>query len=74
MPKQSKLPSQQISFNPPSAGKSGTRMIQVKNEAEKYLSEDVTIHPDNEGLNALQYWKVSIILGLCGFIYIYFNI
>jgi len=49
-------------------GKVGTRMIQVKNEAEKYLSEDVTVYPDNGGPNALHYWKVSILLGLFGFI------
>ena len=36
------------------------RTFQIKTEAERYLAEDVTVHPERGGPNALQYWKVCI--------------
>ncbi|KIJ56041.1 hypothetical protein M422DRAFT_23480 [Sphaerobolus stellatus SS14] len=38
-------------------GKAIIRPLKIKNEAEKYLSEDITLHPDNGGPNSLEYWK-----------------
>ncbi|KIJ35444.1 hypothetical protein M422DRAFT_262406 [Sphaerobolus stellatus SS14] len=38
-------------------GKSSTRPLKLKNEAERYLGEDVTLHPENGGPDILAYWK-----------------
>jgi len=55
-------------------GKIGGRTLQIKSEAERYLSEDVTVHPENGGPNALQYWKVSLPSFLPCRLRAYFNI